>query len=85
MKKLLLIAVLVIGTTGTVAAKSAVLKKGNKTVMNLKKSDVKKKVAKLNFPVTFCSDAGCETLEFDHTRYPMSDLMVWIDWFLRES
>lgn len=85
MKKILLIAA--IGVAGLVSAKGSV-KHLSLESKSVKKEIVKKngkKSIKLYFPVTFCDNSGCETVQFDHTRYGMDELVSWINWFLNEE
>ncbi|MCT3699055.1 hypothetical protein HZQ90_09285 [Elizabethkingia anophelis] len=85
MKKILLIAT--IGVAGLVSAKNSVKHSSLKTrcVNNEVLKNNGKKTMKLYFPVSFCDNSGCETVEFDSNRYGMNELQVWIDWFLNEE
>ncbi|MBL7881908.1 MAG: hypothetical protein JNN23_18895 [Chryseobacterium gambrini] len=44
--------------------------------------DNKKDVKVVNFPITFCDDYGCETMEVDTSIYSMNDVLAVIMWWL---
>jgi len=64
----------------SVVAKVNATKEKNEDVAKLKKETAKSKI--VNFPMTFCDDYGCETMEVDTSIYTTHDVWIVAMWWL---